>query len=138
MSSVEPSNLAVERTAGSPLLAAAAHPRSVDTHFDGRVGRSIVLGAAAAMKANSIVERSRPREPPGRRWWSSAVGALVLAVVAYGEMPTAGAQQQGKTYRVAVLASGSASVHRYRVEALRAGLRDLGYVEGKNTVIEFR
>jgi len=25
-----------------------------------------------------------------------------------------------------------------RVEALRAGLRDLGYVEGRNIVIEFR
>ena len=61
-----------------------------------------------------------------------------LAAVAFGGMPGAGAQQQGKTYRVGLLGSGSASVHAYRVEALRSGLRDLAYVEGKNTVIEQR
>src|SRR5262245_5557634 len=35
-------------------------------------------------------------------------------------------------------AEGRASTNADRVEALRAGLRDLGYVEGRNIVIEFR
>ena len=48
------------------------------------------------------------------------------------------AQQQGKVWRVAYLSSESASSHRLVVEALRAGLRDLGYEEGKNLVLEFR
>lgn len=48
------------------------------------------------------------------------------------------AQQQGKVWRVAYLSSESASSQRSRIEALRAGLRDLGYEEGKNLVLEFR
>jgi putative ABC transport system substrate-binding protein len=41
-------------------------------------------------------------------------------------------------YRIGFLGTASASAQAKRVEALRAGLRDLGYVEGKNIVIEFR
>ena len=37
-----------------------------------------------------------------------------------------------------LLRLGPASAYAGRVEALRAGLRDLGYVEGKSIVIEFR
>ena len=48
------------------------------------------------------------------------------------------AQQQGKVWRVGFLSASSASSNSNAVEALRAGLRDLGYVEGKNLVIEFR
>jgi len=48
------------------------------------------------------------------------------------------AQQAGKVYRIGFLGTASASGEANRVEALRAGLRDLGYVEGKNIVIEDR
>lgn len=40
--------------------------------------------------------------------------------------------------RIGYLGFGPASAWATRVEALRAGLRDLGWVEGKNIVIEFR
>jgi putative ABC transport system substrate-binding protein len=50
----------------------------------------------------------------------------------------AGAQQAEKVYRIGYLGNASASAQAKRVESLRAALRDLGYVEGKNIVIEFR
>jgi putative ABC transport system substrate-binding protein len=48
------------------------------------------------------------------------------------------AQQKGKIWRIGFLGAASASGFAGLVEAMRAGLRDLGYVEGKNIVIEFR
>jgi len=50
------------------------------------------------------------------------------------------AQQPAKIARLGYLGFGALSdrASAVRVEALRAGLRDLGYVEGKNLVIEFR
>jgi putative tryptophan/tyrosine transport system substrate-binding protein len=48
------------------------------------------------------------------------------------------AQQPAKVPRIGFLRVGSSSANAVRVEALRAGLRQLGYVEGKNIVIEFR
>ena len=40
--------------------------------------------------------------------------------------------------RIGYLATNSLSVISARVEAFRQGLRDLGYLEGKNIVIEWR
>jgi putative ABC transport system substrate-binding protein len=40
--------------------------------------------------------------------------------------------------RIGILRFGPAAAYVDRVEALRSGLRQLGYVEGKNIVIEFR
>jgi putative ABC transport system substrate-binding protein len=51
---------------------------------------------------------------------------------------TAPAQQAAKVARIGFLGLGPASAWSSRMEALRAGLRDLGYVEGKNIIIEFR
>jgi putative ABC transport system substrate-binding protein len=48
------------------------------------------------------------------------------------------AQQPAKVARLGYLGFGTPAASATRVEALRAGLRDLGYVEGKNLIIEFR
>jgi putative ABC transport system substrate-binding protein len=48
------------------------------------------------------------------------------------------AQQAEKIYRIGFLGPSSLSTHANRVEAFRAGLRELGYVEGKNIRIEYR
>jgi putative tryptophan/tyrosine transport system substrate-binding protein len=48
------------------------------------------------------------------------------------------AQQPERMWRIGFLGPAPASSFAPRVEALRAGLRDLGYVEGKNILFEFR
>jgi putative ABC transport system substrate-binding protein len=48
------------------------------------------------------------------------------------------AQPQAKIARLGFLSFGTPAASANRVEALREGLRDLGYVDGKNLVIEFR
>src|SRR6201993_3022655 len=51
---------------------------------------------------------------------------------------TARAQRPTKVTRIGFLGPASASSHAVYIEAFRAGLRDHGYLEGKNIVIEFR
>jgi len=62
-----------------------------------------------------------------------ALGALLAALCASAE-----AQQPKKVPRIGYLDAVSFSVNAARVEAFRQGLRKLGYVEGKNIVIEWR
>jgi putative tryptophan/tyrosine transport system substrate-binding protein len=52
--------------------------------------------------------------------------------------PVAARAQQAKVARIGFLGLVSASSHGARVAALRAGLRDLGWIEGRNILIEFR
>jgi len=49
-----------------------------------------------------------------------------------------GSQRPARLARIGYLGFGTAAATADRVEALRAGLRDLGYLEGKNIVIDFR
>src|SRR5262245_19826640 len=48
------------------------------------------------------------------------------------------AQQPAKVPRIGYLGGTSPSAASARTEAFRQGLRDLGYIEGKNIVIEYR
>src|SRR5437867_11468230 len=65
--------------------------------------------------------------------------AVVLAVGLFVAPLAAAAQlQSGNVHRIGLLGAHSLSAQAKGVEALRAGLRDLGYVEGKNIVIEYR
>jgi putative ABC transport system substrate-binding protein len=48
------------------------------------------------------------------------------------------AQQPAKIPRIGYLAGASRSAIAFRIEAFRQGLRELGYVEGKNIAIEYR
>ncbi len=58
---------------------------------------------------------------------------LILAVGTLAE-----AQQAAKIPRIGYLSSVSASAASFRTEPFRRGLRELGYVEGKNIVVEYR
>ena len=63
--------------------------------------------------------------------------ALCALLLAFG-VP-ADAQQSAKVPRIGyVTAIGDPKTSGPQVEAFRQGLRDLGYIEGKNIVIEFR
>jgi putative ABC transport system substrate-binding protein len=61
---------------------------------------------------------------------------LIIAFVIY--VVAAEAQQPLKVPRIGYLSGSSLSVLADRIEAFRQGLRELGYVEGKNLVIEWR
>ena len=69
-----------------------------------------------------------------RRELLSLVGGAVLVTWPF----FACAQQAAKVWRIGYLGFGTAAGFADRVEALRAGLRALGYIEGTNLVIEFR
>jgi len=52
--------------------------------------------------------------------------------------PIARSQQPEKVYRIGILESIPASQNTANLNALRKGLEQLGYVEGKNLIIEYR
>jgi putative ABC transport system substrate-binding protein len=62
-----------------------------------------------------------------------ALGAMLLALCF-----SAQAQQPRKVPRIGLLFSVSASSAADRIEAFRQGLRELGYVEGSNIILEYR
>lgn len=63
---------------------------------------------------------------------------LGLALLPFAVPCAAWAQPAAKVYRVGYLGSVSAVGNKDRVEAFRRGLRELGYVEGRNVLIEYR
>jgi putative ABC transport system substrate-binding protein len=71
--------------------------------------------------------------------WRKAGLALLLGLLALGATPLgADAQPAGKVYRVGMLSAGPAPGRGRLVEAFREGLRELGWVEGQNIVLDHR
>ena len=67
-----------------------------------------------------------------RRKLLIALGVGALAA------PFASRAQQQKVYRIGFLGNSTAALEANLVGPFREGLRDLGYVEGRNIVIEYR
>jgi putative ABC transport system substrate-binding protein len=68
------------------------------------------------------------------KWWGIFAIAFALA---FGGVE-ARAQQAKKVPRIGLLSGASPSTNVSRHEIFRQGLRELGYVEGENIVIEYR
>ena len=71
-------------------------------------------------------------------WMKNIVKVAGVVVLVLASVAVAGAEQQGKVWKIGVLVSSSEALNASRDEALRQGLRDLGYEEGKNIVMEYR
>ncbi len=67
------------------------------------------------------------------RWLASAVILLLLAAPF-----TAGTQPRGKVYRIGYIQTATPDEQEPLTKAFDEGLRELGYVEGRNIVVERR
>jgi putative ABC transport system substrate-binding protein len=66
------------------------------------------------------------------------IGILVLGTLLSALSHPTNAQQSRKVTRIGFLVYGSPDSYAARVEAFRQGLRELGYVEGKNIAVDYK
>ena len=84
------------------------------------------------LDAQGHEERLRQLSTRRRIVFALLAGALAAPLTSFAQQP------QGKIPRIGFLIAETLSGQASRVEALRAGLRDRGYAEGKNIAIEVR
>ena len=65
------------------------------------------------------------------------IGFIITLGILLGSLATQ-AQQTGNVYRIGFLGNSTAALEVNLVGPFREGLRDLGYVEGRNVLIEYR
>jgi ABC-type uncharacterized transport system substrate-binding protein len=71
--------------------------------------------------------------------WGSTIGGIVTLILSLLTAPlTSQAQPAAHVPRLGLLIPSSFSAVASRIEAFRHGLRDLGYVEGRNITLEYR
>jgi putative ABC transport system substrate-binding protein len=66
------------------------------------------------------------------------ITVLTLCAMLFALCPSASSQQPVRIPRIGFLIGVSPSASAARIEAFRQGLRELGYIEGKNVVLELR
>ena len=66
------------------------------------------------------------------------LGTLALALVLLAAPLAAEGQPPGRLSRIGFLGNSTAPLEANLVGPFREGLRDLGYVEGRNVLIEYR
>ena len=101
--------------------------RFVDSRSDNRKSKACPFDT---LRASSELRR----RIGNLKWLALSVIVVTLAMCGV----VAQAQQPTKVPRIGYLSSTSPSAGSSRIEAFRQGLRELGYVEGKNLVIEWR
>jgi putative ABC transport system substrate-binding protein len=74
------------------------------------------------------------KRPRGPKW----AGIFAIGFTFAFGWVAAHAQQTAKIHRIGVLNPNTAEIHGARMNDLRQGLRDLGYIEGRNLIIEYR
>src|SRR5262245_3079963 len=72
------------------------------------------------------------RDTPGHGLMGKTLSLVVILALGILSVPATGAPQPGKVYKIGVLHPGSGSEERL------AALREAGYIEGRNLVIEPR
>src|SRR5215468_9305246 len=71
--------------------------------------------------------------------WYSAVGCIMMLTLSLLTAPLAAdAQQPGKVYRLGLLSNTSPSETAAGPDPFLQGLRELGWLEGENLVLEYR
>jgi putative ABC transport system substrate-binding protein len=73
-----------------------------------------------------------------RRRFLTGVAIALAPIGATAHAQQYKAQQTGKVYRIGFLGNSTAALEANLVGPFREGLRDLGYVEGRNVLIEYR
>ncbi len=69
---------------------------------------------------------------------SKKILPIVLAIILLASVPPAGAQQPTKVVRIGILLPSTEDATVHLTEAFRQGLREHGYVEGQNVILEHR
>src|SRR6266436_5725232 len=91
--------------------------------------------AEVSAKSRSVI---RGQKKAGVKSITKKILVWLLAIFFLATVPPAEAQQPKKIAKIGFLAPSTPAAAAHLVEAFRQGLRELGYVEGKNFVLELR
>jgi putative tryptophan/tyrosine transport system substrate-binding protein len=95
---------------------------------------SEVIGGSEQSTVGKVrARRKTPEEVMKKTFIGLALSAMLFALCMSVQ-----AQQATKVPRIGYLALGAGSVNPLRADAFRQGLRELGYLEGKNIFIHYR